>query len=368
MSVSNILALPFMQPSQAQKHVTHNEALELLDTVVQLVVESFDATTPPVPPVAGEVHAVGAGASGAWAGQEGRLAVWQESGWQFIPPRDGWRAALRASGEIRVWQGTAWVSPPVGRLDDLSGIGIGTVADATNRLSVAADATLLSHEGSSHQLKINKAASGDTASLLFQSGWSGRAEMGLAGNDGFSVKVSADGGAWTTALSFDPASGTASGTASGAAVQQAAGDTTAGRLMRADYGYGPGNLLGSVSQSGGLPTGAAIETGSNANGNYTRFADGTQICWFDGLSLTYSNTWKVSGSWTYPAAFITMATGSATLRATGSLTPGSDELGTTKMVLSTGSALLELYRIAGGTDFNPTDMTKFAVMAIGRWF
>ncbi|MFP3701476.1 hypothetical protein SB758_38995, partial [Burkholderia sp. SIMBA_013] len=40
----------------------------------------------------------------------------------------------------------------------------------------------------------------DTASVLFQSGWSGRAEMGLAGNDGFSIKTSADGAIWRTAL------------------------------------------------------------------------------------------------------------------------------------------------------------------------
>ncbi|HHZ7017143.1 TPA: pyocin knob domain-containing protein [Pseudomonas aeruginosa] len=38
------------------------------------------------------------------------------------------------------------------------------------------------------------------------------------------------------------------------------------------------NILGTVSQSGGAPTGAIIERGSNANGEYVRFADGTQIC------------------------------------------------------------------------------------------
>lgn|GEM_PF-1262624 len=40
-----------------------------------------------------------------------------------------------------------------------------------------------------------------------------------------------------------------------------------------------GNILGTVSQSGGVPTGAIIERGSNANGEYVRYADGTQICW-----------------------------------------------------------------------------------------
>jgi hypothetical protein len=53
------------------------------------------------------------------------------------------------------------------------------------------------------QLKINKAAAGDTGSLLFQTGWSGRAEMVLAGDDDFHVKVSADGSNWKEALAID---------------------------------------------------------------------------------------------------------------------------------------------------------------------
>ena len=49
------LVLPYLMPSQAQKHVTHNEALQLLDAVVQLTVEAFGATTPPASPAAGQV-------------------------------------------------------------------------------------------------------------------------------------------------------------------------------------------------------------------------------------------------------------------------------------------------------------------------
>lgn len=38
------------------------------------------------------------------------------------------------------------------------------------------------------------------------------------------------------------------------------------------------NILGTVSQSGGAPTGGIIQRGSNSNGEFVRFADGTQIC------------------------------------------------------------------------------------------
>jgi hypothetical protein len=39
--------------------------------------------------------------------------------------------------------------------------------------------------------------------------------------------------------------------------------------------YHTGNILGTVSQSGGIPTGAIIERGSNVNGEYVKYADGT---------------------------------------------------------------------------------------------
>ncbi|KAF0174090.1 MAG: hypothetical protein FD162_1325 [Rhodobacteraceae bacterium] len=45
-----------------------------------------------------------------------------------------------------------------------------------------------------------------------------------------------------------------------------------------DKVFHSGNLLGTVSQTGGAPTGAVIERGSNANGEYVKFADGTMIC------------------------------------------------------------------------------------------
>lgn len=78
--------------------------------------------------------------------------------------------------------------------------GINATADRTNRLTVASGASLFDHAGNDHQMKINKASEADTASLLFQSGWSSCAELGLAGSDSFEIKVSPNGSIWTTAL------------------------------------------------------------------------------------------------------------------------------------------------------------------------
>ena len=288
-----VLGLPYILPAQAQKHVTHNEALRRLDALVQLRVTEFFATEPPADPEAGTVYALDSNATGVWAGHDGALAVFSEGAWDFITPREGWLATSVNGGKLRIWQGGLWRRAQ-GQTDNLEGIGIGGVADATNRLLVSAEASLFTHDGGGHQIKVNKNTTGDTASLLFQTGYSGRAEMGLAGGDNWSIKTSANGSTWVTALSLNAATGIAGGSA----VQASRTDTTPGRLMRADYGYGPGNLLGAVGVAGGVPTGAVLERGNNANGEYTRFADGTMMCSFSGSSAS-----GAAALWTFPSTF-----------------------------------------------------------------
>ena len=204
--ISPSLSLPFLAPAQAQKHVTVNEALARLDIVVQIVVTAFDAVTPPGVPVAGMVYALGAGASDAWAGQDGRLAAYADGAWVFVTPRAGWIATQSDSGALRVYRDDSWQTPELAH-DSLDGVGIHASADATNRLVVRAPASLFTGDGGGHQVKVNKDAASDTASLLFQSAYSGRAEMGLAGTESFSVKVSSDGATWRTALQVDGATG-----------------------------------------------------------------------------------------------------------------------------------------------------------------
>ncbi|WP_330508086.1 phage tail protein [Pseudomonas putida] len=82
------------------------------------------------------------------------------------------------------------------------------------------------------------------------------------------------------------------------------GNTAA--LGRAGLGLGAAAvaaILGTVSQSGGVPTGAIMETGSNANGTYFKFANGCLACYATGLSLTFSNVSNLQTSWTYPSIF-----------------------------------------------------------------
>lgn len=61
--------------------------------------------------------------------------------------------------------------------------------------------------------------------------------------------------------------------------QGGTGAATANAAADALGAFRKATILGTVSQSAGVPTGAIIEHGSNANGEYVRWADGTQICW-----------------------------------------------------------------------------------------
>lgn len=209
MSATARLDLPLIASEQAQKHVTHNEALLLLDAVVQLRLDGLAETVPPEVPAVGAAYGVGVGATGTWAGRDGEIAAWTEGGWRFSVPAEGWLGWDKFSGHPVVFRAGNW--RPL--FHGVEGLGIGTDPDATNRLAVRSEAALFTAipagEGGSGDLRLtlNKEAAGDSATLVFQSGWSGRAEIGLAGNDDFAFKVSDDGANFATAMTLTAASG-----------------------------------------------------------------------------------------------------------------------------------------------------------------
>lgn len=102
------LTLPLLQPAQAQKHVTVNEALVRLDGAAQLVLAALDVTAPPAAAVPGTCYGVPPGAVEAWAGQAGRVAVAVSGGWVFLPARRGWRAFVLATGTPALHDGSLW--------------------------------------------------------------------------------------------------------------------------------------------------------------------------------------------------------------------------------------------------------------------
>ena len=103
------LGLPLIAEAQAQKHVTHNEALLKLDAIVQLSVRSREVADPPAAPVDGEAWIVAAGGTGEWSGHDGEVAVRQDGAWVFHVPGSGWVAWVEDERRLATHDGNAWV-------------------------------------------------------------------------------------------------------------------------------------------------------------------------------------------------------------------------------------------------------------------
>lgn len=103
------LALPMIVPGQAQKEMSHNEALALLDTAVQASVVAIGTVTPPNDPEPGDCWIAGAAPTGAWAGHGGEIAGWTPGGWRFVAPRPGFRAWVDSARMDARFVDGAWV-------------------------------------------------------------------------------------------------------------------------------------------------------------------------------------------------------------------------------------------------------------------
>lgn len=205
------LSFPFLLPAQAQKHVTVNKSLAGIDSLLLGAVISQQMSAPPAELENGDAFIVSQSADGVWQGREGQLAVWADSAWTFYSPKAGWRFWLNEADEMIVFDGAGWraLNPAV---QSLSNLGINTSADATNRLAVKSDAVLISHDdvtpGSGDvRIAINKLSTAETASVVFQTGWSARGEIGLTGLDDLTIRVTPDGETWLDAMQFASDSG-----------------------------------------------------------------------------------------------------------------------------------------------------------------
>jgi Protein of unknown function (DUF2793) len=205
---SPLLALPYLASAQAQKHVTHNEALSLIDGLLHLSVISRSFNTPPGVIADGDRYLIAASPTGDWAGQAGLVVLRMEGAWRFLAPRKGWRLWVEAENILLVFDGAIWSgsSTPT-QLQNLTLLGVNATADTTNKLAVSSSSVLFNHVGAGIQFKVNKNAAANTASLLFQDNFSGRAEVGLTGDDNLHFKVSADGATFFESLIVSGTSG-----------------------------------------------------------------------------------------------------------------------------------------------------------------
>ena len=156
----------------------------------------------------GDVYIIASSPTGAWAGKT-NYVTYYNNGWRFIAPKEGMRLWVNNEDVLYTYNGTAWAQiEAIPEQVDI--LGINATADVTNKLAVASSAVLFNHNGAGTQIKVNKNTATDTASFLYQDNFSGRAEIGLTGDDDFHFKVSADGTTWNDSIIIDKTTGNVS--------------------------------------------------------------------------------------------------------------------------------------------------------------
>ena len=108
MSGTPQLGLPFLSAGQAQKEITHNEALQMLDFVAAGAVEEPPRNDPPELPTVGSCYIVGAAPTGAWIGKAQMVAGYSSGGWRFIAPIEGMSLFVKGSGIPADYVGGSW--------------------------------------------------------------------------------------------------------------------------------------------------------------------------------------------------------------------------------------------------------------------
>lgn len=217
METSGRLGLPYLAAGQMQKHVTVNAALTRLDVLVQCRAASRSAATAPADPPEGELHILAEGAAtGAWAAfTPGDLVRAEPGGWVRETTPEGLVVLVADEGVVLIRHDGGWrgLGTRLGELQELARLGLNTRADAANPLAARVAKALFAAPGGEGggdlRFTLNKEASSDVLSLLFQSGWRGRAEIGLVGDDDLVLKVADDEGGWREALRVDRQTGRA---------------------------------------------------------------------------------------------------------------------------------------------------------------
>ncbi len=193
------LSLPLLAPSQAQKHVTVNEALGRLDAVVQMTALSRTTTTPPVVAQEGDTYLVPAGAVNAWSGKGGQVAAWQNGGWVFLTPRGGWRAFVSSEAKTLLHDGSVWAEDAVAVTPGGASMSF-SVREFDHAVVAGASSTTVA------ELPANTVVFGITGRVMSniagtQTSW----RLGVTGSDDrYGSSIGSSEGSWLRGLTGSP--------------------------------------------------------------------------------------------------------------------------------------------------------------------
>jgi hypothetical protein len=272
MTTANI-KVPEISESQSAKSTTHNEALHILDALVNCSVIDRDLTAPPGSPVDGDVYIPKATATGAWSGKENQLAQWDVNAWKFHAPEEGWICYVRDEDVLLVYTGAAWTvlagASATAPFVDSTALAKGS-ADATKLVRLEVDglttgttrvATVpdksFTMAGTDDTAAAQAAAEATAAAALAthvaasdpHTGYQKESEKGAA-----SGYASLDSGTLVPAAQLPALVGDlGSGGTKGAAPAPAAGDAAASKFLKAD-----GTWAAVSGAAGGTVTSVAL--------------------------------------------------------------------------------------------------------------
>jgi len=276
--------LPYIMAAQAQKHVTHNEALRKLDSLVNISFAEVGLDQPPANAVEGSIYLIGQSPLQEWQNHAGEIACFCDGAWEFHSPFDGLQGFDLGTDQFIIYKAGQWqeIGGGSGEFDQVS---INTQADPNNKLSVKADSVLLSHDdvtpGSGNSLiTVNRATDQDLAHVQYSTDHTVNAETGVAGDKSYRIKLSDDGTNFTTALAIEPVDGKIGiGTEPGGSQQV---------HVRKDQGQSTRLSISNYSLDAGAASSIRLHT---ANGHYL-----STLLYATGTAFYYSNTTMIFGT------------------------------------------------------------------------
>jgi hypothetical protein len=128
-------SLPNLFVGQAQKEITHNEALARIDALLHPVVEASLAAPPNAlgPASDGLCWLIAPSATGVWAGKDKQIARWSGGSWRYLSPVVGMSIWLKNANKRLFYIGSSWVEPP-----PISNPSGGAVVDVEARAAIGA--------------------------------------------------------------------------------------------------------------------------------------------------------------------------------------------------------------------------------------
>lgn len=161
---------PEIAASQAQKEVTHNESLQMLDCFTFCAVQDKDQVNPPTTSN-GVSYIVAVGGASTWSGHDNSIAQYYNSAWNYYTPGEGWRAWIKDEDLMYVYTGSIW-TPLVPLSHKVQAI---TVSSSTVSIDWTAGhiATMTLETVKDIAITFSGAAEGDKLTLRIKQGTTG---------------------------------------------------------------------------------------------------------------------------------------------------------------------------------------------------